>query len=237
MIIKKRQLLIDAPCIVGKKERQNNDSNDAFDSTTVTKILEEAKAKADEILRQAEAEASKMLNEAKEKRQKMIQEIELERQQFRKYVGEASQRLNALVSSFQRQLDQKREEMFEELTDLLRILIEKIAFRSLDQVDFRQKMKKIFSKLSEVRSAKVIFNEKDAETFPEILKQCEAMGFEVVRSSSLKPGEVLVDTELGVLDGTNRAAVMLVERLIEEVFGPVGTNEVSQTVQGEAQQS
>jgi len=63
------------------------------------------------------------------------------------------------------------------------------------------------------------------------------MGFEVVRSSSLKPGEVLVDTELGVLDGTNRAAVMLVERLIEEVFGPVGTNEVSQTVQGEAQQS
>jgi hypothetical protein len=53
----------------------------------------------------------------------------------------------------------------------------------------------------------------------------------------LKPVEVFVDRELAVLDGTNRAAVMLVERLIEEVFGPVGTNEVSQTVQGEAQQS
>uniref|UniRef100_A0A832MNE9 Flagellar assembly protein FliH/Type III secretion system HrpE domain-containing protein n=1 Tax=Pseudothermotoga hypogea TaxID=57487 RepID=A0A832MNE9_9THEM len=236
MIIKKKQLLIDAPCIIGKKERQSNDSNNAFDPATVARILEEAKAKADEILRQAEAEAFKLLNEAKEKRQKMIQEMELERQQFKKHLGELSQRLNILMSNFQKQLEKEREEIFKELIDVLRILIEKIAFKSLDEVDFRQKMNRIFAKLSEVKNAKVILSEKDAESFPEILKQCEEMGFEVVRSSSLKPGEVLVDTELGVLDGTRKAAVMLVEKLIEEVFGPVGTSEVSQTVQRETQQ-
>jgi len=166
----------------------------------------------------------------------MIQEMELERQQFKKHLGELSQRLNILMSNFQKQLEDEREEIFKELIDVLRILIEKIAFKSLDEVDFRQKMNRIFAKLSEVKNAKVILSEKDAESFPEILKQCEEMGFEVVRSSSLKPGEVLVDTELGVLDGTRKAAVMLVEKLIEEVFGPVGTSEVSQTVQRETQQ-
>jgi len=38
MIIKKKQLLIDAPCIIGKKERQSNDSNNAFDPATVARI-------------------------------------------------------------------------------------------------------------------------------------------------------------------------------------------------------
>ncbi|MGB9790579.1 MAG: FliH/SctL family protein [Thermotoga caldifontis] len=236
MIIKKKQLLIDAPCIVGRKEKRESD-DPRFDPNVAKKIVEEAEAKANEILRQAQAEASKILNEAKEKQQKMLQEIELERQQFKKRLSESAQRLAVLVSNFQRQFEQKKDEIFEEMLTVLRILIEKIAFRAIDETDFREKMKKVFAKLSEVRNARVMLSEQDMKDFPEIVEQCKALGFDVVKSSSLKPGEVLVETDIGVLDGTARTATNLIEKLIEEVFGPAGTEGVSQTVQGETERS
>lgn len=234
MIIKKKQLLIDAPCVIGRKETKDSGANNLLDPSAVAKILEEANTKASEIVKRAESEASKILSEAEEKRRKILQEIEAERQRFRKYVAESSQRLATLISNFQKQLDQSREELLKELVEVIRVLIEKIAFKSLDEVDFQQKMRKIFSKLSEVKSAKVFLNEKDADSFPEIVKQCESMGFDVVKSESLEPGEVLVETELGVLDGTRRTVAAMVEKLLEEVFGPAGTEGVSQAVQGEA---
>ncbi|KAF2958662.1 hypothetical protein AS159_02975 [Thermotoga sp. Ku-13t] len=236
MIIKKKQLLIDAPCIVGKKEKQKSD-DPRFDPSVAKKIVGEAEARASEILRQAQAEASKILNEAKEKQQKMLQEIELERQQFKKRVSENSQRLAVLVSNFQKQFEQKKDEIFEEMLGVLRVLIEKIAFRVIDETDFREKMRKVFAKLSEVKNARVMLSEQDMKDFPEIVEQCKALGFDVVKSSSLKPGEVLVETDIGVLDGTARTATSLIEKLIEEVFGPGGTEGVSQTVQGETERS
>lgn len=236
MIIKKKQLLIDAPCIVGRKEKRESD-DPRFDPNVAKKIVEEAEARANEILRQAQAEASKILNEAKEKQQKMLQEIELERQQFKKRLSESAQRLAVLVSNFQRQFEQKKDEIFEEMLTVLRILIEKIAFRAIDETDFREKMKKVFAKLSEVRNARVMLSKQDMEDFPEIVEQCKALGFDVVESSSLKPGEVLVETDIGVLDGTARTATSLIEKLIEEVFGPAGTEGVSQTAQGKTERS
>lgn len=235
MIIKKKQLLIDAPCIVGEhKEEIRSDRKDSFDPA---KILEEARKKAEETVEEAKKEAAKILNEAKEKQQKLFQEIEAERQQLKKKSAEVSQRLIALVSSFEKQFEKKKQELSDQLVEVLRILIEKIAFRYLDETDFSEKMKKVFSKLSEIKHAKIFVNQQDAESFPEIMKQCEEFGFDVIKSSNLKPGEVLVETDLGVLDGTKKAATMLVEKLIEEVFGPAGTTGTAQTVQGETSKS
>lgn len=235
MIIKKKQLLIDAPCIVGKHTEENrSDSKDRFDPA---KILEEARKKAEEIVEEAKKEAAKILNEAKEKQQKLFQEIEAEKQQVKKRSMEASQRLITLVSNFEKQLEKKKQEISDQLVEVLRVLIEKIAFRYLDETDFSEKMKKVFSKLSEIKRAKVFLNQQDAENFPEIVKQCEELGFDVIESSNLKPGEVLVETDLGVLDGTNKAAALLVEKLIEEVFGPAGTIGTAQTVRREAPNS
>lgn len=232
MIIKKKQLLIDAPCIVGRhKEESRSDEKDPFDPA---KILEEAKKKAEEIVEVAKKEATKILNEAKEKQQKLSQEIEAERQQLKKKSAEVSQKLTALMSSFEKQLEKKKQELSDQLIEVLRVLIEKIAFRYLDETDFSEKMKKVFSKLSEIKHAKVLLSPQDAENFPEIVKQCEELGFDVIKSSNLKPSEVFVETDLGVLDGTKKAATMLVEKLIEEVFGPAGTTGTAQAVQREA---
>lgn len=235
MIIKKKQLLIDAPCIVGKhKEESRSDENSSFDPA---KILEEAKKKAEEILEEARKEATRILNEAKEKQQRLSQEIEAERQQLKKKSAEVSQRLAVLVSNFEKQLEKKKQELSDQLVEVLRVLIEKVAFRYLDGTDFAEKMKKVFSKLSEIKHAKVLVSPQDAENFPEIVKQCEELGFDVVKSSNLKSGEVLVETDLGVLDGTKKAAAMLVEKLIEEVFGPAGTTGTAQAVQRETPNS
>lgn len=235
MIIKKKQLLIDAPCIVGEhKQKGQSDNKDQLDPS---KILEEARKKAEEILEEAKKEAAKIFNEAREKQQKLLQEIEAERQQLKKRSMEASQKLAALMSSFEKQLEKKKQEISDQLVDVLRVLIEKIAFRYLDETDFSEKMKKVFSKLSEIKHAKVLVSSQDAESFPEIVKQCEELGFDVIESTSLKPGEVLVETDLGVLDGTKKAATTLVERLIEEVFGPAGTIGTAQADQRETPKS
>ncbi|MCX7813067.1 MAG: FliH/SctL family protein [Pseudothermotoga sp.] len=221
MIIKKKQLFIDAPCIVGGRKETQPENERSFDPT---EILQKAEKKAQEIVEEAKREAEKILMEAREKQQKVLQEIEVERQQIKKRSQEVSQRLNVLVSNFERQLEKKKQEISDQLIDALRILIEKLTFRYLDETDFSEKMKKLFSKLSELKRAKVFMSQQDAENFPEIVKQCEELGFDVVKSTTLKPGEVLVETDLGVLDGTKRAATMLVEKLIEEVFGSARTN-------------
>ncbi|MFN3283029.1 MAG: FliH/SctL family protein [Pseudothermotoga sp.] len=237
MIIKKRQLFIDSPYVLSQTKvtqdptellkRAEQELLDAHQEAE--QIINEARMKAQEIIENAKKESQNILEKAKKeslmaqnqnKHSKKIFEKEKKQSiMAHNQIKTTIQTVNKIIEEFQKQLKSKVIDISNQLVGVLHILIRKITYREIDKVDYERKIESILTKIIGMKNIKVTMSVDDFKNLPQLVEQFKAIGAEVTKSNTLKSGDVIVDTQIGIIDGTKQYAYEIVEQLLEEVFG------------------
>jgi flagellar biosynthesis/type III secretory pathway protein FliH len=126
-------------------------------------------------------------------------------------------------------LEKSKEEYIEitseKLRLLLKTLIQRVLFLSLEENREQVMAKKITEMINRVMSLKEIvfkFNPSDIKVIPdEIKREMEETlsSFEIRQDASISKGGVIVETNYGTLDGTMENQLEIIDDMIEQVFG------------------
>ncbi len=216
MIIKKRQLFVDAPYIVSKGNSQGKLTDQS--QKIVESIITEAEERAQKIILGAKDQANEIVENAKKESKRIIEEAQKRAEEIQKQIDRYYKQASVILSKFEEKLNSNLNEIAEELSDIVALLVEKITYRELDRVDLERKIHDILKKIVGMKSVKVTMNLIDFDQHKSLVEELESLGVEVNRSAELKQGEIIVDTEIGVINGTKQKARELVEQLVEEVF-------------------
>ncbi|AEH50146.1 FliH/SctL family protein [Pseudothermotoga thermarum] len=218
MIIKKRQLFIDAPYIISKskEEKAKVEEEEKID---FEQFLAEAKKQAEKIILSAHEQAQRIIEEANAQSQRILQEAQIKAQQMQNQLKQKYQEALNIISKFEQNLNSALENISKDLSEVIALLVEKITYREIDKVNLEKKIAEILRKIVAMKSVKVTMSLEDFENHLQLVEQLEDSGVEVTRSSQLKPGEIIVETEVGIINGTREKTKQMVEQIIEEVLG------------------
>ncbi len=216
MIIKKRQLFIDSPYIFSQTKVTQ-------DPTELLKRAEQelldAHQEADQIINKAQMKAQEIIENAKKESQNILEKAKKDSLMAQNQIKTTIQTVNRIIEEFQKQLKSKIIDISNQLVDVLYILIKKITYREIDKVDYERKIESILTKIIGMNNIKVTMSVDDFKNFSQLVEQFKALGVEVTKSNTLKSGDVIVDTQIGIIDGTKQYAHEIIEQLLEEVFG------------------
>ncbi len=218
MIIKKRQLFLDAPYIITKQKKQEISDSDN-EQINAALLISQAEKESEKIILEAKSRAEKIVEDSFKESQRILAEAQKQAEDIQRKAERKYHQVNAIISKFEEALNLNLAKISEDLTDIVALLIEKIVYRELDKTDFEKKIRDILRKVVGMKYVKVTMSLTDFEEHKLLVQEFESLGVEVSKSFELKPGEVIVDTEIGVINGTKQKAKELVEQLIEEVFG------------------
>ncbi|MGB9820199.1 MAG: FliH/SctL family protein [Pseudothermotoga sp.] len=221
MIIKKRQLFIDSPYVFSQTKAPE-DPTELFKKAE--QELRDAHEQANQIINEAQLKAKQIIENAKKDSQSILEKSKKEAELAQSQMRATVQTLNKIVEEFRKQLNSKIADISNELTEILHILTKKMAYREISKVDYQKKIENILSKIIGMSNIKVTMNTEDFESFPQIVEQFKSLGMELVKSAALKRGEIVVDTEIGVIDGTNQYLTQIIDQLLEEAFGSEPTS-------------
>ncbi|HOJ87972.1 MAG TPA: FliH/SctL family protein [Pseudothermotoga sp.] len=221
MIIKKRQLFIDSPYVFSQT-KATEDPTELFKKAE--QELRDAHEQANQIINEAQLKAKQIIENAKKDSQSILEKSKKEAELAQSQMKATVQTLNKIVEEFRKQLNSKIADISNELTEILHILTKKMAYREINKVDYQKKIENILSKIIGMSNIKVTMNTEDFESFPQIVEQFKSLGMELVKSAALKRGEIIVDTEIGVIDGTNQYLTQIIDQLLEEAFGSEPTS-------------
>lgn len=216
MIIKKRQLFIDSPYVISQR-KVIEDPVEFLKKAE--QVLQDAQKQADQIINNAQIQAQEIIENAKRESQNILEKTKKESLIAQNQIKASIQTLDKIVEEFQKQLKSKVNDISNELIEVLRILIKKIAYREIDKTDYQKKIESILTKVIGMNNIKVTMNTDDFKNFPQLVEQFKSVGVEIVKSNTLKSGDIIVDTEIGVIDGTKQYAIEIIDQLLEEVFG------------------
>lgn len=216
MIIKKRQLFIDSPYILSKTET----IQDPIELLKkAEQELQNAQQQADQIINNAQIKAREIVENAKKESQEILEKARKESLAVQNHIKATIQTLEKISEEFQKQLKSKIKDISTEITDILRILIKKISYREIEKIDYQKKIESILTKIVGMKNIKITMNASDFEKFPQLVEQFKSIGAEVIKSTTLKSGDIVIDTEIGVIDGTNQHVTEVMDQLLEEAFG------------------
>lgn len=216
MIIKKRQLFIDSPYILSQT-KVTQDPAELL--KRAEQELLDAHQEADQIINEAQMKAQEIIENAKKESQNILEKAKRESLMAQNQIKTTIQTVNKIIEEFQKQLKSKVIDISNQLVDVLHILIKKITFREIDKVDYERKIESILTKIVGMNNVKVTMSVDDFKNLPQLVEQFKAIGMEVTKSNTLKSGDVIVDTQIGIIDGTKQYAYEIIEQLLEEVFG------------------
>jgi len=217
VIIKKRQLFIDSPYIANRVAKLTEDPMELLKKAE--QQLKEAQEQAKKIVESAQLQAQTIVDEAKEQAKKIVESAKKESLVIQNQIKTSTELLEKIVKKFNEELRSKITEISNSLSETVFELVRKITYREIDKVDYQKKIEEILAKIIGMNNVKVTVNQSDFETFPQIMEKLKALGIEVVKSTKLQRGDVLVDTELGVIDATKGYLLKVTSQLFEEVFG------------------
>lgn len=216
MIIKKRQLFIDSPYILSQT-KVTQDPAELL--KRAEQELLDAQQEADQIINKAQMKAQEIIENAKKESQNILEKAKKESLMAQNQIKTTIQTVNKIIEEFQKQLKSKVIDISNQLVDVLHILIKKITYREIDKVDYERKIESILTKIVGMNNIKVTMSVDDFKNLPQLVEQFKAIGVEVTKSNTLKSGDVIVDTQIGIIDGTKQYAYEIIEQLLEEVFG------------------
>ncbi len=216
MIIKKRQLFIDSPCVLSQAKTVQDPAEFL---KKAEQELNNAHRQAEQIINDAQTHAQKIVENAKKEAQSILENAKKEALTVQNQIKITSQILNKIAEEFQKQLRSKVSDISHQLTDVLYILVKKITYKEIDRVNYQEKIQNILNRIVGMSNIRVTMNANDFEDFPQLVEQFKSIGAEVVKSATLKRGDIIVDTEIGLIDGTNQYAIEIVDQILEEVFG------------------
>ena len=192
-------------------------------------IIEEAEKEAEQIkssAKQIEAEHEKKANQLISKAEKEIksQEERIQKEWENRYKTSINA-LNKAKIQFEKSKEEYIEITSEKLRLLLKTLIQRVLFLSLEENREQVMAKKITEMINRVMSLKEIvfkFNPSDIKVIPDEIKETmeeTLSSFEIRQDSSISKGGVIVETNYGTLDGTIENQLEIIDDMIEQVFG------------------
>jgi flagellar biosynthesis/type III secretory pathway protein FliH len=192
-------------------------------------IIEEAEKEAEQIKETAKKFEAEHEKKAKQLLTNAEKEIKSKEEQIKK---EWDNRFKTSIKSLndaKNQLEKSKEEYIEitseKLRLLLKTLIQRVLFLSLEENREQVMAKKITEMINRVMSLKEIvfkFNPSDIKVIPdEIKREMEETlsSFEIRQDASISKGGVIVETNYGTLDGTMENQLEIIDDMIEQVFG------------------
>ncbi|MEJ5228483.1 MAG: FliH/SctL family protein [Pseudothermotoga sp.] len=217
MIIKKRQLFIDSPYIANRVVKPTEDPAELLKKAE--QQLKEAQEQAKKIVESAQLQAQSIVDEAKEQANKIVESAKKESLAIQNQIKTSTELLEKIVKKFNEELRSKTTEISNSLSEAVFLLVKKITYREIDKVDYQKRIEEILTRIVGMNNVKVTVNQSDFEAFPQMMEKLKTMGIEVVKSAKLQRGDILVDTEFGVIDATQGYLLKVIDQLFEEVFG------------------
>ncbi len=222
LIIKRHLIYVDAKSIkkVGNESSEENEINE---------LLESAKKEAEEIIKNAKDEAQKIVENAKNEAQRIIDDAKIEAEEIlnsaeieineklseidslKSYIAAFGERLNEQLNGLAKELAEKS---FPAFKAIYRKILEKDVDEDLAKRRIESALEKIF--YSEGVILRV--SPKDSEKLSDVLESLRSQGFEVRIDPDLSEGDVLVETEKGIIDKTTPFRWKMIEDILDEIL-------------------
>jgi flagellar assembly protein FliH len=221
MIIKRHLIYVDSKSVrkIGKEEKDESkeDLREEIEKKRM-EIIQEAEIRAKEIIESAKAEAEKILEDANEKAKNIEESLKKE---YAMKIEEL-EALKVDVLNFKSLLLSKMEEAIEDLIDmalpLMKIIYRKILEKDIDDDLARRRIKSALEKIFETANVRFRISVEDSSKIGDLIQELGSEGMDVVVDPSLKKGDVVVETSLGVIDKTTSFRWKMVEDMIDEVL-------------------
>ncbi len=229
MIIKKRNVYLDAPYIL-KSEEKTTPKKDETQNTEelaaqiiknaqqeASAIIEQAQNQAQQIIFSAQSEAEMILQESQERAKEILNNAKTESEQL---ITELNSRINAIAESFGSAINDLVDIFAEKLTTVTKIVIEKFLEKEIDEKVTERKMRKVLDHI--VGSNKVILRINPQELkliSDEVLESAKIKGITIVPDTTIKSG-VIAETTSGNIDTTLNFQFTLLDEIFEGVLGP-----------------
>lgn len=232
MIIKKHHIYLDSPRIVvyGRKEDGNDPKyeNISLELEKVSIQIEKAKKRAEEIVSTAKKQADDILSQAKSQAKQLIADTELEKEKILDRAHRKLQQIETLVSNFDKSLQEQLLSISDDLIQIIETLLRRVLFYEINVDNVNKKLQSLLRKLSAMRTVQVYLCSEDVSKLDDDLhKHMESKGVKIKIDPHLKPGEVVIDTELGTIDARNESIKQSLEDFLAEVFGSAESQQSS----------
>lgn len=224
MIIKKHHIYLDSPRIVMYRRREDgNDPQDENISLELEKAniqIENAKKNAEEIIFKAKKQADNILSQAQSQAERLIADAELEKEKILDRARQELEQIETLVSNFDKSLQEQLLSVSDDLIRIIETLLKKVLFHEINVSNVSKKLQLLLKKLSAMKTVEVFLCSEDVSKLDDSLRRhMESKGVKITINPHLKPGEVVINTELGTIDARNESIKQSLEDFLAEVFG------------------
>ncbi len=217
MIIKKHQIYIDAksvkkigpPPVLTRENEEFKKLKEAIEAEAKENarlILEEAQRRADEIVKRADEEAKRIIEEAKKAYVKEIEALKEERE-----------RLRVVINSIPSKLDAEIEKLTKLVLPVLKVIYRKILEKDIDEELAYRRIKNVLSAIFQTSNIIIKLS-------PQDLQRVKSSGLQIPEGvilkaePSLNEGDVIVESDLGIIDKTTDFRWKMIEDIIDEIL-------------------
>ncbi len=230
MIIKKRNVYLDAPYVVKSQEKkaeikieENNKTEEIAKEIIenarleANMIIENAQNESQQIIINTQNEANMILQGAQEQAKEILNKAQ---KQSEELIIELNAKVNNLTDEFNNAINELIDMFASKLTTITKIVVEKFLEKEIDENVTERKMKKVLDHI--VGSNKVIIriNPQELKLISnETLESAKMKGINILPDSSIKNG-VIAETASGNIDTTLNFQFTLLDEIFEGVLGP-----------------
>ncbi len=192
-------------------------------------IIEEAENEAEEIKEKAKAIEAAHQKKADLLIKKAEKDIKNKEEQLKKEWDERYKTSINALNNAQKQLEKSKDEYIEiaseKLKTILKSLIQRTLYLSLEEHQediLNKKLKEMITRVMSLKEIVFKFNPADIKNIPDEMKQYmeETLpSFEIRHDTSISKGGVIVETNYGTLDGTIENQLEIIDDMIEQIFG------------------
>ena len=219
MIIKKHLIYVDAKSVrrIGKEKEEKKDEEREIERMR-EEVLKKAQIEADKIISEAKEKAKRIIEQAQKEYEEKISAASRELEEKMKEVETQRKRLENLENLLREKIGEAVKEIVEESLPILKVIYKKILEKDMDEDLARRRIESALERIYETSGVRFRISPEDAHGLEDTIKLLKGRGFEVVVDPSLKKGDVLVETSLGILDKTTSFRWKMVEDILEEVL-------------------
>ena len=179
------------------------------------RIIQEAQKRAQEILKDAERKAEDILKEAEERAKKVLKDADERINMELKRLEELKGRISKIAGSLDAEIKRVADELADQILPLLGILFRKILEKEMDQELALRRLRSALERIMGLKRVVVRVSPEDVDLLKE---EIEKAGYSLTVDSRLKSGDVVIETESGVLNKTTSFQLRVIEEILNEVI-------------------
>ncbi len=219
MLIRKHMVYVDEKTIRSIKTGNT-------ETTPEDEILQELERKKDEILKKAREEAKKILAEAEKKARGILKDAD---DKAKSLIEESRERIEAelkehekmkenllrMLKSLKDEVRRAADELADRTLPILKIVMRKILEKEIDDELALRRLRSAFERIMGLENVVVRVSPADVDL---IKREVEKAGYRLIVDDNLKRGDVVIETEAGVLNKSTSFQMKVIEDAINEVM-------------------